>query len=123
MYYDKFQKLCEVKGVKPSEVSRATGVATATLSSWKSGKYTPGIDKLKKIADYFDVSVEYITQGVKNPQHQTGYYLDDETAQAAQEIFENRELRALFDVARKASASDLQTAYDVLLALKRKEDG
>ena len=123
MYYDKFQKLCEVKGVKPSEVSRATGVATATLSSWKSGKYTPGIDKLKKIADYFDVSVEYITQGVKNPRHQTGYYLDDETAQAAQEIFENRELRALFDVARKASASDLQTAHDVLLALKRKEDG
>lgn len=122
MYYDKFQKLCEVKGVKPSEVSRATGVATATLSSWKSGKYTPGIDKLKKIADYFDVSVEYITQGVKNPQHQTDYYLDDETAQAAQEIFESKELRALFDVARKASASDLQTAYDVLLALKRKED-
>ena len=123
MYYEKFQKLCDAKGVKPSEVSRATGVATATLSSWKSGKYTPGIDKLKKIADYFDVSVEYLTHDVKNSQHQTGYYLNDETAQIAQEVFENRELRALFDVARKASASDLQTAYDVLLALKRKEDG
>lgn len=124
MYYEKFQKLCEIKGVKPSEVSRATGVATATLSSWKSGKYTPGIDKLRKIADYFNVSVEYITQSpdVKNPQHQTGYYLDDETAQAAQEIFENRELRVLFDAARDAKAEDIQTAYNVLMALKRKEE-
>lgn len=121
MYYDKFQKLCEVKGVKPSEVSRATGVATATLSSWKSGKYTPGIDKLKKIADYFDVSVEYITQDVKNPQRQTGYYLDDETAQAAQEIFENKELRALFDVQRDMDPDDLRALHSMALALKRKE--
>ncbi|MBQ9065245.1 MAG: helix-turn-helix transcriptional regulator, partial [Blautia sp.] len=30
----------------------------ATLSSWKSGKYTPKIDKLKKLADYFGVPIE-----------------------------------------------------------------
>jgi len=62
MYYENFQKLCEERGVKPSTVSRATGVSTATLTSWKQGKYTPKQDKLQKIADYFEVPLEEITR-------------------------------------------------------------
>lgn len=58
MYYETYKKLCELKGVRSSEVSRKTGISTATLSSWKNGKYTPGADKLQKIADYFGVSLE-----------------------------------------------------------------
>ena len=60
MGYERFENLCEIKGVKPSHVSKATGVATATLSSWKKGKYTPKSDKLQKIADYLDVPLEYL---------------------------------------------------------------
>ncbi|MGP1349007.1 MAG: helix-turn-helix domain-containing protein [Stomatobaculum sp.] len=51
----------------------------------------------------------------------TGYYHNPETAQAAQEIFENKELRLLFDAARDSSPEDLQTVHQMLLALKRKE--
>ena len=122
MYYEKFQKLCEIKGVKASEVSRQTGVATATLSSWKSGKYTPGTDKLQKIADYFEVPLSYLTSDVEKSQQLPEYYINQETARMAQTIFENKELRALFDAAQDAKPDDLKTAYDVLLALKRKEN-
>lgn len=62
MYYENFQKLCEERGVKPGTVSRATGVSTATLTSWKQGKYTPKQDKLQKLADYFNVPLEEITK-------------------------------------------------------------
>lgn len=65
MYYEVFQKLCEEKGVKPGTVSKATGVPTSTLTAWKQGKYTPKNDKLQKIADYFDVPLDYITGGRK----------------------------------------------------------
>ena len=51
------------------------------------------------------------------------YYLNDETAQAAQEIFENKELRALFDVQRDMDADDLRALHNMALALKRKERG
>ena len=51
------------------------------------------------------------------------YYHDEETAQMAQEIFENKELRLLFSVARDASPEDLKTTHDMLMALKRKERG
>ena len=51
------------------------------------------------------------------------YYLNDETAQVAQEIFENKELRALFDVQRDMEPQDLKALHQMALALKRKERG
>lgn len=51
------------------------------------------------------------------------YYLNDETAAIAQDIFENKELRLLFDAARDAAPEDLETVHSMLLALKRKERG
>ncbi len=116
MYYDVFMRLCDGKGVKPADVSRATGISTATLTAWKKGVYTPKTDKLQLIADFFGVSLSYLT-GSQTP----GYYINQETAKVAQEIFENRELKALFDVGRDMSPEDLQALYNMALALKRKD--
>ena len=77
MSYDVFKDLCKKKGVTPAEVSRATGVATSTLTEWKKGRYVPKADKLAKIADYFGVSVEYLMTGAE-PE---GYYVNPETAE------------------------------------------
>lgn len=63
MYYENFENLCNLKNVNPSQVSKATGISTATLSSWKKGRYTPKIDKLKTLADYFEVSLDYMKSG------------------------------------------------------------
>jgi len=117
MSYDVFKDLCKKKGVTPAEVSRATGVATSTLTEWKKGRYVPKADKLAKIADYFNVSVEYLMTGEAHD----GYYVNPETAEVAQKIFENKELRLLFDAAQDASPEDLLTVHQMLLALKRKE--
>ena len=65
------------------------------------------------------MSAEYLLYGESSD----GYYLNEETAQMAQEIFENKELRLLFSAARDASPEDLKTTHDLLLALKRKERG
>ena len=51
------------------------------------------------------------------------YYLNEETAQMAQKLFENKELRILFDAAQDATPEDLKTTYDMLMALKKKERG
>ena len=57
--YEKFAKLCDDRGVTPYAVSKATKVSQATLSEWKAGLYTPKVDKLMKIAEYFNVPLEY----------------------------------------------------------------
>lgn len=62
MYYI-FEMLCEKNGITPYKVGKETGIATSTLSDWKNGKSTPKQDKLKLIADYFGVSVDYLMTG------------------------------------------------------------
>lgn len=59
--YEKFSKLLQLKGVRPADVSRATGIAQTVFSEWKSGKSQPKTDKLTKIAKYFNVPLEYFT--------------------------------------------------------------
>ena len=56
--YEKFEALLKERNLTTSQVAKDTGIASATFSSWKAGKYTPKADKLKKLADYFGVKIE-----------------------------------------------------------------
>lgn len=57
--YQKYERLRNEKGVTDYEVSKNTGVSTATLSEWKKGTYQPKIEKISLIAKYFGVPVTY----------------------------------------------------------------
>lgn len=61
--YVRFEKLKEEKGVTSYAVAKATGITTTTLTNWGKGKYTPKQDKLQLIADYFDVTLDYLVTG------------------------------------------------------------
>lgn len=119
--YEIFSKLIQERGITPYKVSKDTGVSQSTLSDWKRGVSTPKQDKLQKIADYLGVSIDYLITGEEKDGDR--YYLNDETAQMAQKLFENKELRILFDAAQDATPEDLKTTYDMLMALKKKERG
>ena len=60
--YQKYVALRTAAGVTDYEVAKNTGVSTSTLTNWKYERYVPKIEKLKKIADYFGVSVEYFLE-------------------------------------------------------------
>ncbi len=59
MNYKKLELLLDKNEMKPYQLSLAIGVPTSTLSSWKNGNYTPKVAKIKKIADFFGVTVDY----------------------------------------------------------------
>ena len=120
--YSIFEVLLPKHGGSTYKVAKETGIAQSVFSSWKNGISTPKQDKMQKIADFFNVSVEYLTTGHEKEGGEK-YYLNEETTQIAQEIFENKELRLLFDAAKDAQPDDLQTVHQMLLALKRKERG
>lgn len=101
--YEIFEKLCAENGVTPYRVCKETGITTASISNWKAGRYTPKQDKLQKIADFFGVSIEYLMTGEEKEGGER-YYLNEETAEMAQTLFGNRNLRVLFDAAK----SDVQ---------------
>ena len=61
--YEVYQKLLDEKGLKNADVARATGISNMTLSDWKRGKSVPKSDKMRKIAEYLNVSVDYLMTG------------------------------------------------------------
>lgn len=57
--YMKYEQLLEERKIKTVTVSRATGISTSTFSDWKSGRSVPGLEKIYKIARFFEVNMEY----------------------------------------------------------------
>lgn len=63
--YEIYCKLKEEKGVKDADVARETDITKSTFTDWKNGRSVPGSEKMKKIAEYFGVTVDYILTGEK----------------------------------------------------------
>ena len=63
MDYNIFENLLKMNKTTVYRVSKATGIAAATFTDWKNGRSAPKLDKIKLIADYFDVSLEYMLTG------------------------------------------------------------
>lgn len=61
--YEIFEQLLQKYGVSAYKVSKATGVTQSTLSDWKRGRSTPKSENMKKLADYFGVSIDYLMTG------------------------------------------------------------
>lgn len=120
--YEIFGQLLQKYGITAYKVSKETGITQSTLSDWKNGRSTPKADKLQLIADYLNVSLEYLMTGEEKEGGET-YYINDGTREIAQKVFESKELRLLFDAAKDAPPEDIETTYNILLALKRKEKG
>lgn len=57
--YEKYKVLRDSKNLTDYQVSKDTGISTASISSWKTGRYELKTPKLKKIAYYFDVPISY----------------------------------------------------------------
>lgn len=75
--YEIFAQLLDKYNVTPYKVSKETGVAQTTLSDWKRGRSTPKSDNMKKIADYFGVTVDYLMTGKKEqPEEKKNPYSD-----------------------------------------------
>lgn len=135
--YEIYEQLLQEHGITNYKVSKDTGIAQSVLSSWKNGNSKPKPDKLKKIAEYFNVSIEYLMGG-ENPdavkfgkdkiirayhtsQESTSgkkYYFDDEAAEIAQYLYENEGQRILFEASRGSRPEDLKMAADLLTRLK-----
>ena len=59
MFWEIFLTLCEQHSIKPNPLAKQLGISSGAVTSWKNGK-VPHHSTLIKIANYFDVSVDYL---------------------------------------------------------------
>lgn len=60
--YTQLDKLLKENNITAYKVGKETNVSTATLTSWKKGKYMPKIDKISRIAKYLNVPLEKLEE-------------------------------------------------------------
>ena len=63
--YEKYLALWDKTHKTSYQVAKDTGIAQSVLSDWKRGRSKPKIDKVKLLADYFGVSIEYFLEEEK----------------------------------------------------------
>ena len=87
---ERVKEICKERKIPISKIERELGYANGYIGQLKKGVFPA--DRLQDIAEYLGVSSEYLLNGDEKESNK--YYLNEETAQVAQEIFENKELRA-----------------------------
>ena len=65
MFYDRFQELCDKRGISCNRAAIEMGLSNATPSQWKKKGLTPKADTLAIIANYFNVTVDYLLEEPK----------------------------------------------------------
>lgn len=63
--YELIKKLCATKGISPTKLCTEITGSKGNLPTWQKGNINP--TSLTKIADYFDVSVDYLLGRTDEP--------------------------------------------------------
>lgn len=58
MIVAKLKALCKKRGVTFCSVEKAVGIGNGSMARWD--RNAPSVWKLKKVADYFGVTVDYL---------------------------------------------------------------
>lgn len=114
--YSIFEQLLQKRGISTYKVSKDTGIAQSVFSAWKSGKSIPKTDKLQIIADYFGVSLEYLTGKYLDKEVSVTYYFNEETAKLAQKMFEDKDMQSLFHIKSKMDPKKFEAYMNFIKA-------
>ena len=63
----RLKELRKSKGISQLKMAIDLNTNQNTISRYETGEREPGINELIKIADYFDVSVDYLLERTDNP--------------------------------------------------------
>ena len=56
----RLKSLRESKNLKQSELAEAFKVSQSTIAMWETGKRDPDSEAIERVADYFNVSIDYL---------------------------------------------------------------
>lgn len=57
MKFDKIEQLCKQNNISIGQLEKLCGFGNSTIQKWQN--HSPSIDKVKKVADHFNVTVDY----------------------------------------------------------------
>lgn len=66
-FYQKLEMLCRANGMTITTLTNELGFSSSAGTTWKKSKGLPRNSTLKKIADYFEISIDELEEGIDLP--------------------------------------------------------
>jgi len=99
---ERVKQICKERKIPVSRLERECGFANGYISQLKKGVMPE--DRLRKVAEYLDVSAEYLATGEEQKQ----YYTDEETKRMAEFLKNNKDYKVLFDAMKTVRPTDIE---------------
>lgn len=110
-------ELMRERNLRKVDIAECLGISKSAVTQWEKKGTDPTYEQCVKLSKLFNVNVDYIFSGSIIPFNNNddlGYFLDSETLTYAEELRNNPELKAVFDVARDMPKEKLEAIYNVL---------
>jgi transcriptional regulator with XRE-family HTH domain len=118
MGIEKIRIYMKEKGITLSELSERSGIPLGTLNKIVYGiTKNPSLDNMRKIAHSLGKTLDDFVDSAAQ-----GYYLNPETAQIAQELYDNPDMRILLDASRKATPDELRKIAEMAKIMVREDE-
>ena len=104
----------ELNNKTRNDMCEALGVKYTTFTDWVNGNVYPRIDKIELMANYFGIEKSDLIEDKSTTEE--SYYTNKETQQLAQEIFDNPDLKMLYDTTRDCSPEDMKKVISIVKA-------
>ena len=98
------------------EIANSIGVSPQTFNTWCKGIAIPRMGKVQALADYFHINKSDLIEDKSTTEK--SYYTNKETQQLAQEIFDNPDLKMLFDTTRDCTTEDMKKLISMVKDFK-----
>lgn len=87
-FNERFRELRKKKGLSQRELANVLHMSNSTVAMYETGKRQPDFESLEKIADFFNVDIDYLL-GRKDTTHRI--------VEVYPEYYENETVRAITD--------------------------
>ena len=83
---NRIKDLREDRDLRQSDLAAATGIDQRTISNYETGKSNPDSDALIRLADFFNVSIDYLVGRVQH-----NFYFSQDRKKFLEEIISSLE--------------------------------
>lgn len=112
IFSENLVRLMNERGKTQADLYRYMDVSSATASDWCTGKKMPRMDKINSIANWLVVDItDLLTEHSEEKQN---YYLNDDSRELVQFLFDNPDYKVLFDAYRKVKVEDIEKVKQMI---------
>ncbi len=105
---------------KQVDLAKYLGCSTGLVSAWCAGQKMPRISTINEICLWFHIEMSDLLTDTSKKQ-EDGYYLNEETKRIAHAIYDNPDMRSLFDMSSKMSSERLKAHLEFMKKLQDSE--